>query len=86
MIISPVFSPVRFRGETRGIKTLRPFIGTIVGVPERIAASASYIDNWLSVLRNDKKLVVSAASRAQKAVEHILGPQGPQPVENGSEA
>lgn len=35
--------------------------------------SAAYIQNWLSVLRNDVKFVVSASSKAEKAVKYILG-------------
>lgn len=34
--------------------------------------SASYIDNWLSVLKNDHKFVVQAAQKAQKATDLIL--------------
>ena len=35
--------------------------------------SASYIESWLQVLRNDNKFVVSASSKAEKAVNYILG-------------
>lgn len=35
--------------------------------------SAAYIQNWLSVLRNDVKFVVSASSKAEKAVKYIMG-------------
>lgn len=38
-----------------------------------IENSGSYIQGWLKKLRNDKKLVVSAASAARKATEYILG-------------
>ena len=34
--------------------------------------STAYIQNWLSVLKNDKKMLVSAAGRAEKAVKMIL--------------
>lgn len=34
--------------------------------------SASYIAGWLRALKNDRKLVVTAAAQAQKAVDHIL--------------
>lgn len=34
--------------------------------------STAYIQNWLSVLRNDNKFIVSASSKAEKAVEYIL--------------
>ena len=30
--------------------------------------SAAYIQNWLGALKGDKRLIVSAASRAEKAV------------------
>ena len=38
-----------------------------------VETSAAYIQNWMTALRNDKKMVVMAASAAQKAVNHILG-------------
>ena len=34
--------------------------------------SAAYIQNWLSVLKNDKRFIVSAAGKAEKAVQLIL--------------
>lgn len=37
--------------------------------------SAAYIQNWLSVLRNDVKFIVSASSKAEKAVKYIMGEQ-----------
>ena len=35
--------------------------------------SSAYIQNWLSVLKNDLKFIVSASSKAEKAVKYILG-------------
>ena len=35
--------------------------------------SSAYIQNWLSVLKNDVKFIVSASSKAEKAVNYILG-------------
>lgn len=34
--------------------------------------SSAYIQNWLSVLRNDVKFIVSASGKAEKAVNYIL--------------
>lgn len=34
--------------------------------------SAAYIQSWLSKLKNNNKLVVMAASHAQRAVDYIL--------------
>ena len=42
--------------------------------------SAGYIQGWLSALKNDKRLIVSAASAAEKAVGLILGKEGEQDV------
>lgn len=35
--------------------------------------NAAYIQSWLGALKNDKRLIVSAASRAEKAIRLILG-------------
>lgn len=35
--------------------------------------SAAYIQNWLQVLKNDTTMIVSASSKAEKAVKYILG-------------
>jgi len=38
--------------------------------------SASYIDNWLRAIRGDNRLIVSAAGKAEKASNLILGGAG----------
>lgn len=35
--------------------------------------SASYIQSWLKVLKNDNRFIVSASSKAEKAMKYILG-------------
>ena len=42
-------------------------------VDKTIQNSASYIQSWLKALKNDTSLIVSASSKAQKAVDYILG-------------
>lgn len=37
--------------------------------------SSGYIQDWLQVLKNDNKFIVSASSRAEKAVKYILNEQ-----------
>ena len=37
--------------------------------------SAAYLQNWLQVLKGDKRFIVSAATKAEKAVAFILGKQ-----------
>ena len=34
--------------------------------------SAAYVQNWLTVLKSDKRFIVSTAGKADKAVEYIL--------------
>lgn len=43
-----------------------------IETPGTFRNSAAYIQNWLKVLRNDNRMIVSAASRAEKAVKLIL--------------
>ena len=44
--------------------------------PSSFGNSAAYIKNWLSALKNDKRLIVAAAGKAEKAVRLILGDSG----------
>jgi antirestriction protein ArdC len=46
--------------------------------PEVRDDHASYIANWLSVLKNDKRAIFTAASHAQKAVDYLHGLQAKQ--------
>lgn len=50
------------------------FICAHVGLDNSmIDQSAAYIEGWLTVLRNDKKLIMKASSAAQKVADFILG-------------
>jgi antirestriction protein ArdC len=46
----------------------------IIGIETRksFRNSSAYIQNWLQVLKNDVKFIVSASSKAEKAVKYIL--------------
>lgn len=39
---------------------------------EDLSNNAAYIEHWLERLKNDKRFIVHASARAQKAVEYIL--------------
>ena len=41
-------------------------------LPSEIKNTVAYLDNWLGVLRNDKKFIISASGQSQKAVDFIL--------------
>ena len=53
----------------------------ICGIENRVDQSASYIKGWLRRFKDDNKIVVTAASYAQKAVDYIMEHQRqPSPV------
>ena len=53
-----------------GSASLMNIIGIETG--KTFQNSTAYIQSWLSVLRNDVKFIVSASSKAEKAVNYIL--------------
>ena len=54
-------------------------------VPPDVEQRAAYIASWLEALRNDRKLIVIAAGRAQKAADWILGTRDDEPQPTDSE-
>ena len=48
------------------------FMLAYLGYESRITDNAAYIENWLSVMKNDTKFVIQAASQAQTAADYIL--------------
>ncbi len=49
------------------------FLTDHCGMPG-VLQHAAYIESWLSALRNDKKLIFTAASQAQRAADYLLPP------------
>lgn len=45
---------------------------TGIETPKTFKNSTAYIQGWLKVLKNDNKFIVSASSKAEKAVNYIL--------------
>lgn len=45
---------------------------TGIETPKTFKNSTAYIQGWLQVLKNDNKFIVSASSKAEKAVNYIL--------------
>ncbi len=48
------------------------FVCAYLGFENRITDNVDYIDNWLSVMRNDKQFIIQASSQAQKSADYIL--------------
>lgn len=53
-----------------GSATIMNMIG--IETKKSFRNSSAYIQNWLQVLKNDVKFIVSASSKAEKAVNYIL--------------
>lgn len=70
---------VRFGSEDYGMEELvaelaSAFVCAAVGLDNSLADnSAAYVQGWLRALRNDRKALVVAAARAQRAAEWIFG-------------
>lgn len=67
---SEVYSKEELTAEI-GAAALLNHVGIETG--KSFKNSAAYIQSWLRVLRNDSRFIVSAASKAEKAVNLILG-------------
>ena len=52
-----------------------------IEIPQTFENSASYIKSWLSKLRDDKKMILTASSAAQKAADLILNKNPEESVE-----
>lgn len=71
---------VAFGGEEYSKEELVAEIGasclcnmTGVELPNTFRNSVAYLQSWMSALKNDPRMIVSAASKAEKAVQYILG-------------
>lgn len=71
-------SKAAFGSETYSKEELVAEIGSatlmnLLGIESKqtFKNSTAYIQSWLKVLRNDKRFIVSASSKAEKAVEYI---------------
>jgi antirestriction protein ArdC len=75
-------TPQKFGSESYSREELiaemgRAMLCGVAGIEQStLANSAAYLKAWIARLKADSKLVVSAASAAQKAVDHIRGESG----------
>jgi len=71
------FGSEQYSQEEMVAEVSSAFLCGIAGIENRtIENSAAYIQNWLKVLKNDKRMIVIAAAQSQKAVDYILGKGG----------
>jgi antirestriction protein ArdC len=48
------------------------FLGAMIGIEPAIEEAASYLESWVTVLKEDKRAIFRAASAAQKAADFLL--------------
>jgi antirestriction protein ArdC len=71
--------PVEFASESYSREELVAEMGSamlcgVAGIEQAtMANSAAYLKSWISRLKSDSRLIISAASAAQKAADHIRG-------------
>jgi len=69
-----LFGDHAYSEEELVAETGAAFLCAHVGITSRtIENAASYIASWLQVLRDDRRMVLRASQRAQRAVDYILG-------------
>jgi antirestriction protein ArdC len=70
------FGSERYAKEELVAEMTASILGAHAGIDthESFENSASYIASWLRALRDDKKLIVSAAAQAQRASDLVLEP------------
>jgi antirestriction protein ArdC len=72
-------NPVRFGSESYSKEELVAELGSsmlcgVSGISPRVLDnSAAYLQSWINKLRGDFRMIISAASAAQKASDFILG-------------
>jgi len=67
------FGSATYSREELAAEFASAFLCAVSGIENTIDNSAAYIAGWARALRQDKKIVVQAASQGQKAADFILG-------------
>lgn len=70
--ISSKFGSPAYAFEELVVSIATCLVGSVLGFAVDEANQASYIDNWLTALRHEKRLIFSAASEAQRITDYIL--------------
>ena len=70
--MSNSFGDIPYSKEELVAELCSAFLGGIANLDPDIRNSAAYIRGWASALRDNEKWIMWAASRAEKAANHIL--------------
>jgi antirestriction protein ArdC len=72
-ILPSIFGSVDYSKEELTAEIGATFLNAHCGIKDQVFdTSVAYIQNWLKTLKSDPKLIFSASSKAQKAVQFIL--------------
>ena len=83
--------PVHFGSETYSKEELIAELGASMlcgnaGIaPSVLDSNASYLASWIKRLQGDSKLIVQAASAAQRAAKYIIGETAEESRRNGGQ-
>ena len=66
------FGSVEYSKEELVAEIGTAFLCSLAGIEKTFQNSVAYIQAWIQMLKNDKKMIISASAKAQKAVEYIL--------------
>lgn len=74
--LSGRFGSEAYAAEELVAELTAAFVGAMLGFHTQVRDDhASYVKNWVEVLRNDKRAIFTAASLAQKAADYLAGTQ-----------
>lgn len=68
-----VFGSCDYSKEELVAELSAAFISATIGLEVELEQSASYLKGWMTKLSNDHRLLLQAASQAQRAAEYVLG-------------
>jgi antirestriction protein ArdC len=71
--LSTIFGSSDYAFEELIVSLATSMVGPELGVAVDFDNQASYIDDWLSALRTEKKTIFRAAAEAQRIADYILG-------------
>ncbi|MDX2306313.1 MAG: zincin-like metallopeptidase domain-containing protein [Microscillaceae bacterium] len=81
LVESTGFGSEPYSREELTAEMIAGFLCGFAGIePSTLENSAAYIQSWIARLQDDKKLVIEAASRAQKACDYILDRESEEPI------
>ena len=71
--LSGAFGTERYAIEELRVEIAAAMICSTLGIAVDYANHASYLDNWLGALRQDKRAIFRAAADAQRIADYLLG-------------